>query len=102
MPSLVILLSTFKVYNPITRALSFKSVMSCKFSKAADILSILILHCNILYYEIHFTMQNLYLLEFLAEAFQRHVYHFQCLVVLVEAWPSIENGHMAHAKNSSN
>ena len=29
-------------------------------------------------------MQNLHLLEFLAEAFQCHVHHFQCLVVSVE------------------
>ena len=29
-------------------------------------------------------MQNLDLLEFLAEAFRCHVHHFQCLVVAVE------------------
>ena len=29
-------------------------------------------------------MQNLHLIEFLAEAFQFHVHHFQCLTVLVE------------------
>ena len=34
-----------------------------------DILYILILHYNIVQYQIHFTMQNLHLLEFLTEAF---------------------------------
>jgi hypothetical protein len=40
-------------------------------------------------------MQNLHSLEFLAEAFQCHVHHFQCLVVPVELLPgllSVENG----------
>ena len=37
-------------------------------------------------------MQNLHLLEFLAEAFQCHVPHIQCLAVLVELGSSsIEN-----------
>ena len=37
---------------------------------------------NILYYSIHFIMQNLHLFEFLVEAIQCHMHHFQCLVVL--------------------
>ena len=34
-------------------------------------------------YYIHFTLQNVHLLEFSAEAFWYHVHHFQCLVVPV-------------------
>jgi hypothetical protein len=36
-----------------------------------------------------FTMQNLHLFEFLAEAFRCHVHHFQCLVL---GLPSMKNG----------
>ena len=38
----------------------------------------------ILYFWINFTMQNLQLLELLAEAFRWHVHHFQYLAVAVE------------------
>ena len=43
--------------------------------------SISILYYNILYYLIHFTMQNLPLLEFLEEAFRCYVHQLQCLRV---------------------
>jgi hypothetical protein len=37
-------------------------------------------------------MQNLYLLEFLAEAFRCHAHHFQCLAVPMEPGsPRIKN-----------
>ena len=45
------------------------------YSSNVDILSNLILHYNISYQEINFTMQTLDLLEFLAEAFRWHVNH---------------------------
>ena len=34
---------------------------------------------HILNYYIHFTMRNLYLLEFLEEAYRFHVHHFHCV-----------------------
>jgi hypothetical protein len=39
---------------------------------------------HLIYYLIHFTMQNLHLLEILAEAFRYHVHRFQCSAVPVE------------------
>ena len=64
---------------------------------------------KIINYQIHFTMQHLHLLEYLAETFQCHVHNFQGLTVLVKlavrgirkptplqlvppGLPSIENG----------
>ena len=49
-----------------------------------DMLSILILHYSILYYHIHFTIENLNLLLLSAEDFWCHGHHYQCLAVPVE------------------
>ena len=47
--------------------------------------------CTIIYIiKIHFTMQNLHLLEILSEDFRYHVPYFQCLAIPVP--PGINNG----------